>query len=477
MPVLAAFAVPHPPLIVPAVGHGREREIDATIEAYREVGRRIVELDPDTIVVSSPHTAYYLDYLHIAPGREATGSFASFGAPGEGSTVRYDAEFASELSQSAEAEGIPAGTSGQREPSLDWGILVPLHFVQRAHDGLEPQGNNSRRALPQLPYRIVRLGIAGLSPDANYRFGTLVRKVSEQLGRRIVYVASGDLSHKLSESGPYGYAPEGPEFDKLACRAFRTGDFLELLRADPGLCERAAECGLRSFQIMAGALDRTPVKPELLSYEGPFGVGYGVCTFEGGVRDDSRRFLESYEEKEKRRLAAIKNAEDEYVRLARASVEHYVRTGRRLEMPDGLPGDMTRRRAGVFVSLHMDGRLRGCIGTIAPVTPCVAQEIIDNGVSASSRDPRFNPVEPEELDKLVYSVDVLEPPERITSPSQLDVKRYGVIVTKGGRRGLLLPNLDGVNSVDEQIAIAKQKAGIAQREEVELERFEVTRHF
>ena len=165
------------------------------------------------------------------------------------------------------------------------------------------------------------------------------------------------------------------------------------------------------------------------------------------------------------------------MRLARASVEHYVRTGRRLEMPEGLPDDMTRRRAGVFVSLHEDGRLRGCIGTIAPVTPCVAQEIIDNGVSASSRDPRFNPVEPEELDKLVYSVDVLEPPERISSPTQLDVKKYGVIVTKGGRRGLLLPNLDGVNSVDEQIAIAKQKAGIAQREEVELERFEVTRHF
>ena len=253
--------------------------------------------------------------------------------------------------------------------------------------------------------------------------------------------------------------------------------FGELFDFSEDFCESAAECGHRFFCYDGGALDGRAVRAERLSYEGPFGVGYGVCTFEGGGRDDSRRFLESYKEKERARLAAIRAAEDEYVRLARASVEHYVRTGRRLEMPEGLPDDMTRRRAGIFVSLHEDGRLRGCIGTIAPVTPCVAQEIIDNGVSASSRDPRFNPVEPEELDKLVYSVDVLEPPEKVSSPSQLDVKRYGVIVTRGGRRGLLLPNLDGVNSVDEQIAIAKQKAGIAQREEVELERFEVTRHF
>ncbi len=489
MPVLAAFAVPHPPLIVPAVGHGREREIDATIEAYREVGRRIVELDPDTIVVSSPHTAYYLDYLHIAPGREATGSFASFGAPGEGSTVRYDAEFASELSQSAEAEGIPAGTSGQREPSLDWGILVPLHFVQRAHDGLEPQGNNSRRALPQLPYRIVRLGIAGLSPDANYRFGTLVRKVSEQLGRRIVYVASGDLSHKLSESGPYGYAPEGPEFDKLACRAFRTGDFLELLRADPGLCERAAECGLRSFQIMAGALDRTPVKPELLSYEGPFGVGYGVAAFTPtglAGSDNSRAFGEQYVAWHKADQERRRSAESPWVRLARFSLERYVRDRKQTDPTGDLPSDLAATlpaelfstRAGAFVSLKINGQLRGCIGTIAPVRASLAAEICANAVSAGCHDPRFPAVSADELDELVYDVDVLSQPERVQGPENLDAKRYGVIVsTADGRRGLLLPDLDGVDTVEEQLGIAARKGGIdLEEDDVTLERFTVTRH-
>ena len=137
---------------------------------------------------------------------------------------------------------------------------------------------------------------------------------------------------------------------------------------------------------------------------------------------------------------------------------------------------MLSRRAGTFVSLKKDGRLRGCIGTIAPAASSVAQEIINNAVSAAANDPRFDPVEKEELARIVYSVDVLGETEKIDSPEKLDVKRYGVIVTKGRRRGLLLPNLEGVDSVEEQIAIAKEKAGIGKDECAALERFEVSRH-
>ena len=169
--------------------------------------------------------------------------------------------------------------------------------------------------------------------------------------------------------------------------------------------------------------------------------------------------------------------EDAYVQLARNTVEEYVRTGKKLRMPEGLPGEMQNRRAGVFVSIKKEGRLRGCIGTIQAVCPSIAQEIIENGISAASRDPRFSPIEPEELDKLTITVDVLGDTEKIDSPDKLDVKRYGVVVTKGYRRGLLLPNLEGVDTVEEQIAIAKQKAGIGEQEEAELERFEVVRHY
>ena len=462
MGIVAGIMVPHPPLIVPAVGRGGERGIEATVRAYERAAEFAMSFEPDTLIVVSPHAVMYADYFHVSPGAGASGNFAQFSAPQEAFEVSYDAEFVRALEAAAGKSGFPAGTLGERDKRLDHGVMVPLYFLSRAAG--------------KLP-KVVRVGLSGLPLTKHYEFGRLIAETAEKLGRRAVVVASGDLSHKLKTDGPYGFSPDGPVYDKRIMDVMGRAAFGELFDFSEDFCESAAECGHRSFVIMAGAFDGRAVRAGRLSYEGPFGVGYGVCTLEGGGRDDSRRFLESYKEKERARLAAIRAAEDEYVRLARASVEHYVRTGRRLEMPEGLPDDMTRRRAGVFVSLHEDGRLRGCIGTIAPVTPCIAQEIIDNGVNASSRDPRFNPVEPEELDKLVYSVDVLEPPERISSPTQLDVKRYGVIVTKGGRRGLLLPNLDGVNSVDEQIAIAKQKAGIAQREEVELERFEVTRHF
>ena len=132
----------------------------------------------------------------------------------------------------------------------------------------------------------------------------------------------------------------------------------------------------------------------------------------------------------------------------------------------------------MFVSLKEEGKLRGCIGTIAPVRGSVAEEIIENAVSAAVRDPRFHAVEPEELERLVYSVDVLGETETIDSPEELDVKRYGVVVSRGRRRGLLLPNLEGVDTVEEQIDIARRKAGIPEdAEDIRLERFEVVRHF
>ena len=146
-------------------------------------------------------------------------------------------------------------------------------------------------------------------------------------------------------------------------------------------------------------------------------------------------------------------------------------------MPQDLPAELTSKRAGAFVSIHEHGRLRGCIGTIAPVQDCLAQEIIDNAVSASTRDPRFDPIRADELAWLEISVDVLGDPEPISSPKELDVKRYGVIVTKGRKRGLLLPDLDGVDTVEQQISIAKSKAGIAEWDSnVQLQRFEVVRH-
>ncbi len=290
-------------------------------------------------------------------------------------------------------------------------------------------------------------------------------------------IASGDLSHRLKEDGPYGYQKEGPEYDKRIMEVMGQGDFGELLEFSEDFCEKAGECGHRSFAIMAGALDRIKIAAKRLSYEGTFGVGYGICTYITCGKDLKRNFKDRYEEKERKRILKSRQREDQYVRLARQAVEEYVRTGMKIRAPGGIPQEMHDSRAGVFVSIKKEGRLRGCIGTIHAAWPSIAEEIIENAVNAASRDPRFSPIKAEELDMLAISVDVLGDTEKIDSPNKLDVKRYGVVVTKGYKRGLLLPNLEGVDTVEKQIAIAKQKAEIGEHEKAELERFEVVRHY
>jgi len=161
-------------------------------------------------------------------------------------------------------------------------------------------------------------------------------------------------------------------------------------------------------------------------------------------------------------------------RLAKRTVETFVREGKGIR-PEELTPEM-RQRAGVFVSIHKSGELRGCIGTFEPQKANVAEEIIANAINSATRDPRFFPITPDELEDLDYSVDVLTKPEPVKSKDQLDPKRYGVIVEVGGRKGLLLPDLEGVDSVDYQIDICRQKAGIMPDEPVKLYRFEVKRY-
>lgn len=459
MAILKAFIVPHPPLIVPQVGRGEEKKIQNTIDAYREAARQIASLSPKTVVIITPHSVMYGDYIHISPGEGARGDFASFGTPEVSMYQSYDTEFVSKLCETAWQENVPAGTLGEKDSALDHGVLVPLYFLKEYLQD----------------FKIVRVAISGMSYLTHYKLGQCIAKTAEVLGRDIAVVASGDLSHKLKDYGPYGYAKEGPEFDKQLTDALKDADFIKLLRFEEHFCEAAGECGLRSFITMAGVLDGKEVDTEFISYEGPFGVGYAVCRYTPTSDNVERHFANQYEEVQNEQITSIRSNEDEYVSLARKTLETYVKKRISPEVPRDLPDDITKRRAGVFVSIKKDGRLRGCMGTIEPCTDSIAEEICANAISAGTGDPRFDPITKDELSKLIYNVDVLGESEDISSIDELDVKRYGVIVSKGARRGLLLPNLEGIDTPQQQVDIALKKAGI-NGNKYEMQRFEVVRH-
>ena len=460
MSIIETFIVPHPPLIIPKIGGGQEIKIQKTIDAYEKIARKIAEIKPDTIVLTTPHSIMYSDYIHISPGKEAKGNFSEFGQEKVGMEVEYDVDFVQQLSKLAEENNIPAGTLGEKNKSLDHGTMVPLYFVNKYFND----------------YKLVRISISGLSYIDHYSLGKCIKEAADNSGKKVVFIASGDLSHMLKEEGPYGYKEEGVIFDREVTSAMKKGNFLEFLKFDEEFCESAAECGLRSFIIMAGALDGKSVKSEFLSYEGPFGVGYAVSAYTVTGDDEQRHFDEVYETNEQMRLDTLKKEEDSYVRLARQTLESYVLNHKKVKNNHNLDADLLEKCAGVFVSLKLDGKLRGCIGTISPTTDCIADEIIQNAISAGTEDPRFYPVGEEELSRIIYSVDVLEDAEPIESMDELDTVRYGVIVTKGNRRGLLLPNLEGVNTPEEQVSIALKKAGISINEKYTMERFEVVRH-
>ncbi len=437
MPIAGAFVVPHPPLIFPEIGHGEQCRIQKTIDSYKDVAKRIAVMQPETIVIISPHSVMYRDYFHISPGVHASGDFSRYGYPKIVLEADYDAVLVAEIEREAHRNKIPAGTEGDREKALDHATMIPLRFIKEAY---------------LKKFKIVRIGLSGLPLSEHYRLGETIREAAEKTGRRIVVVASGDLSHRLLDSGPYEYAKEGPEYDRKITEMLAEGNLSKALEFSEDFCEKAGECGHRSISIMAGCMDGLPLKAELLSYEGPFGVGYAVAAFQ-----------------------------DAYVSLARKALEYYLKNGVYYPIPEGLPEELLKKKAGAFVSLKKYGNLRGCIGTIQGTKNCVAEEVVGNAVNAGLWDPRFPQVEATELDNIICTVDVLSAPEPVTSTEELDVKKYGVILSMGARRGLLLPNLEGVETVEEQISISLKKAGIDEEDYREgkcsLERFEVVRHY
>lgn len=456
--------LPHPPVIVPEIGGKNSEKISNIAQAMMRIGEDIKERGIETLVFITPHGNVFSDVISCLAIPRLYGDFAHFGYAEVKTEAENDLQLLKNLARSAADEGIDFLLVDEENarryrlnPKLDHGILVPLYFLKKA-------GVENIRLLP--------ISIGGLSLLKLYSFGQAIVKAAESINRRIAIIASGDMSHRLKEDGPYGYHPQGPRFDQMLKEYLERGDVEAILNIPEEVREEAGECGYRSLVIMLGALDGHDFTVKHVEYAGPFGVGYLTA---GIVPGEKKASLGEKMKKDREEFMRKKRENESLpVKWARKVIESYINHG---VIPD-IPSEMEKlkkEKKAAFVSLKKDGRLRGCIGTILPCYDNLAEEIAYNAVSAATRDPRFLPVEEDELDEIVYSVDILEKPEPCTK-EDLDPKKYGVIVSKGSRKGLLLPDLEGVDTVEEQLKIALQKAGISEDEDYRIERFTVTRY-
>jgi AmmeMemoRadiSam system protein A len=428
---------PHPPIMVPEVGRESIAGVVDSIDAMAELTRRLIDSGAESIVMISPHAPLEVDSFVAYDGPEVYGDFANFHAPETTFALEVDEELLGAIKKAAASENYCVSTLRERE--LDHGTAVPLYFLlQNGWEG-----------------RVVTLGYSFLSNEDHVRFGSCIRNAIDQVGRRVAFIASGDLSHRLKPQAPAGYNPNAHVFDEQVVDALRSNVPQRIVDIDHNLRKLAGECGYRSMLVAIGVSSDLPLSCEVLNYEAPFGVGYLVAqlTHQRGSSE----------------------LETDPAALARKAVEEFVRSGTVLH--PAARGGLLAARAPCFVSLKtLDGDLRGCIGTIEPVKNTLAEEIVANAISAATNDPRFDAVAEDELTNLRYSVDVLHPPES-TTMEELDPQVFGVIVEdeSGSRRGLLLPDIPGINDAEHQVDIATRKAGIGRDEPIQLSRFRVER--
>lgn len=443
MEICCAALMCHAPIVLPEIGDGRAAECARTTGAMREVARRVVAHRPDLLALISPHAPRHATRWGLVEDARIGGSFTRFGFPGLRLELPGAPEAARDVRALAEHRGL--GCWAAEGSDLDHGSLVPLSFLVEA-------GWRGPTLVVALPY-------PGTGTEAE--MGDVLREAAARRGERWAIVASGDMSHRLQPDAPAGYHPRAREFDRAFVTALAAGDLRAACAVDPALRDLAAEDVVDSATVAAGAIGFRSDGHELLSYEGPFGVGY--C--------EALLFTETAAASRGEAPRGARRPPRELPEIAREAIRASL-LGRPLR-PPRLPPPWDEPRA-VFVTLRSEsGELRGCIGRTSPVLSSLAEEVADCAVSAASRDPRCPPVTLDELDRLRIEVSVLGEPEPVEDVRELDPRRYGVIVSRGARRGVLLPDIEGVDTVEEQLRIAARKAGLADDEPFSVERFEV----
>lgn len=464
--IKAAFILPHPPIVIEAIGKGEEKKCLQVIEGFKEVANKIKAIKPKNIILITPHGPVFSDGMAISYDAFLEGNLKAFGHEDIVYHKKNNVNLVDRIIYESGKIDIPClklnddnANYFEIEKHLDYGTIVPMSMIDEIYDD----------------YELIHLTYGLFSSEKLYEMGMAIKNSVEALNEETVIIASGDLSHALLDGGPYAFHPSGKIYDQKVQELLMDKDTQGFISIAEGLRNEAQECGKRSIDIMLGTLDGSDYKVTQYAYEKPFGVGYLVMGFEDLVKDESQMRFEEILKSAKEQVRASILQESRFVSLARNAITHYL-NDTEIIFDDRLTHEMLDVKAGTFVSIKKNGALRGCMGTIGATEENIALEIVANAIKAAFEDPRFPPIELDDLKDIQISVDVLQQPEVIEDASQLDPKKYGIIVTSNDKRGVLLPDLQSIDTVDEQIRIACQKGSIKPTDKVTIERFEVSRY-
>jgi AmmeMemoRadiSam system protein A len=440
MSISCAVLMCHAPIVIPAIAGTRAADCRATTEAMRETARALVAHEPALIVLISPHAPRRARSIGITFDQTLSGDFARFGHAQVALELPGAPGAAELIALKARAEGIDTHALAGR--ALDHGSMVPLFFVHEA-------GYRGAVVVTSLPYPGTEIEAA---------LGQALHEAARESVQHWAILASGDMSHRLTRDAPAGFAPRAREFDRGFARALRHGDLRSAIDADPELLDLAAEDVVQSTAVAAAAVQYRAQGTRVFAYEAPFGVGYLEALLfsqnvERALFDDSEHCTPPYA----------------LVEIALSAIDCALR--REPYTAPALAPPWHDARA-VFVTLRSpSGELRGCIGRTEPRFSTLSEEVADCAVSAATRDARMPSVCSAELPALNVEVSVLSEPERIDDLTQLDPQRYGVVVEQGPLRGVLLPEVEGVESGEQQLRITLRKAGITEHSPYHLSRF------
>lgn len=465
--ILKYYLMPHPPLIIPSIGKGKEFEIQKTVDACNKIAKEIQELKPETIIVVTPHGTKFSDTVCVSNEEKIKGDFRRFKDSRTTIETHIDREFNYKLNDICSYDNISVVMSDtnllkryNRSYALDYGTMVPLYFINQVYKN----------------YKLVHITYNNLSDIQLYKLGMAIKQTAKNLDRKTVFIASGNLSKRLKEESEHRYLKEAVDFDTEMIYSLQNGDVESIFNMDKYNLSKIIGCGLKSIFIMLGVMDSEMINGELLSYESAFNSAYSVMEFNNVQKTESR--LDSLISKRQENINKLNKkttSSNPYVKLARESLNHYYTTNHLMAVSENIPSELRKNQGGVFVSLKKSGELRGCVGTVLPQTDSIAQEIIRNTVEAATNDAKFPRLTLDELAEIDICVDVLDRPHKATKKT-LNPKKYGILITQGHKRGIVLPNINGVNTPLSQIKLACEKANINMKEKYEIEKFEVTRY-